>query len=299
MKKRKPERNNFSAYRKGAEQKSSAPFLFHSHIIRKTHIEFIKQSSYNGGVITVDREKTSLNILKFILFALIFVVVGIGICTLWSFIGKLAVTGIDDVLASPEKELPVIIIDAGHGGIDGGAVGCGSVSEKDLNLDIALRLSDILSAAGIPNRLTRSEDIMLESPGSSSKKNGDLAARKKIAESYENAVFVSIHMNSFPIAKYNGLQVYYSQNNDKSYELANLIQTDIAERLQPENKRKTKAATSNIYLLNNLSCPAVLVECGFLSNPEECERLATEEYRREIALSLACSVCEYIYGNTP
>ncbi len=247
----------------------------------------------------MEKEKTGLNILKFILFAMIFVAVGVGICTLWSFIGKLAVKGIDDVLADPEKELPVVIIDAGHGGIDGGAVGVGSVAEKDLNLDIALRLSDILSAAGIPNRLTRSEDIMLENHGSSSKKNGDLAARKKIAESYTNAVFVSIHMNSFPIQKYSGLQVYYSPNNEKSRELANLIQTDIAKRLQPENKRKIKAATSSIYLLDNLSCPAVLVECGFLSNPEECTRLATEEYRREIALSIACSVCEYIYGDTP
>ena len=106
-------------------------------------------------------------------------------------------------------------------------------------------------------------------------------------------------MNSFPIQKYSGLQVYYSPNNEKSRELANLIQTDIAKRLQPENKRKIKAATSSIYLLDNLSCPAVLVECGFLSNPEECARLATEEYRREIALSIACSVCEYIYGDTP
>ena len=104
----------------------------------------------------MEKEKTGLNILKFILFAMIFVAVGVGICTLWSFIGKLAVKGIDDVLADPEKELPVVIIDAGHGGIDGGAVGVGSVAEKDLNLDIALRLSDILSAAGIPNRLTRS-----------------------------------------------------------------------------------------------------------------------------------------------
>lgn len=247
----------------------------------------------------MDKEKAGLSILKFILFALVFITVGVGICMLWSFIGRLAVKGIDDVLAESEKELPTVIIDAGHGGTDGGASGIGSVVEKDLNLDIALRLSDILSAAGIPNRLTRSEDIMLENPGSSSKKNGDLAARKKIAESYTNAVFVSIHMNSFPIRKYSGLQVYYSPNNEKSRELAEIIQNDVAKRLQPENKRQIKAATSNIYLLDNLNCPAVLVECGFLSNPEECTLLADEAYRRKLTLALACSVCKYIYGNTP
>lgn len=248
----------------------------------------------------MEKEKPYLNILKFILFALIFVAVGVGICTLWSFIGRLAVTGIDDVLAEPETELPVVIIDAGHGGIDGGALGSvGSVVEKDLNLDIALRISDMLTAAGIPNVLTRNDDILLENPGSSSKKNGDLAAREKIAESYDNAVFVSIHMNSFPIQKYNGLQVYYSPNNEKSRELATFIQTDIAKGLQPENKRNIKAATSSIYLLDNLKCPAVLVECGFLSNPEECARLSEEEYRREIALSITGSICKYIYGKTP
>lgn len=248
----------------------------------------------------MEKEKPYLNILKFILFAMIFVAVGIGICALWSFIGRLAATGIDDVLAEPETELPIVIIDAGHGGIDGGAIGAsGAVVEKDLNLDIALRISDMLSAAGIPNILTRSDDVLLESPGSSSKKNGDLAARKKIAESYKNAVFVSIHMNSFPIQKYSGLQVYYSPNNEKSRELASLIQTDIAKTLQPENKRKIKVASSSIYLLDNLKCPAVLVECGFLSNPEECARLSDEEYRRETALSITCSICKYIYGNTP
>lgn len=245
--------------------------------------------------------RASSNMIKFIVFSLLFIGIGLAICSLWSFIESLATDGIGDALAASGggKVAPTVIIDPGHGGADGGAVGTNSVCEKDLNLDVALKLSDMLNAMGIRTLLTRDSDVMLSDEGASSHKNGDLSARRKIAESIDNAIFVSIHMNSFPIAKYSGTQVYYSANNEESSVLAKLIQDGVRASLQPSNTRRTKAATSSIYLLDKLTCPAILIECGFISNPEECTRLCNEEYRQELALSIACSLREYIYRQYP
>lgn len=199
--------------------------------------------------------------------------------------------------AFADEALPTVIIDAGHGGEDGGAIGFGDVYEKDLNLSIALMLSDILKLNGINTVLTRSEDILLYDKNSDyqgQKKVQDLATRRKIAESYENAIFVSIHMNAFPEEKYSGLQVYYSKNEPSSKALAENIQDITKELLLPENNRKCKEAGKNIYLLDRLECPAVLVECGFLSNKEECARLSEREYRQKLALCLASAVTKYV-----
>ena len=122
----------------------------------------------------------------------------------------------------------------------------------------------------------------------------DLATRLKIAKETENAIFVSIHMNSFPQTQYSGLQVYYSGNDPRSASLANLIQKRVREELQPTNSRKTKAATSSIYLLDRITSPAILVECGFLSNPEECQKLSSEEYQDQLARILAKTIADYV-----
>jgi len=194
---------------------------------------------------------------------------------------------------------PTVIIDAGHGGKDGGTVGSdGQTVEKELNLDIAKRMQEILLAHGYEVIMTRSEDIMLSDPMiTSSKKAGDLSARLKIMKSYENAIFISIHMNAFSDSRYSGLQVYYSANDQRSAALAQRIQSDTVKNLQPQNDRKVKRADENIYLLNRATCPAVLVECGFLSNPEECASLASPEYRAALAESICGSVCDYICEN--
>ena len=197
------------------------------------------------------------------------------------------------IAASP----PTVIIDAGHGGEDGGTVGVNGVYEKDLNLKIALILDEWLRAEGINTVLTRTEDILLYDKNSDyrgQKKVQDLAARRKIAEQYENAILVSIHMNAFPEAKYSGLQVYYSKNDPTSKMLADEIQKLAREFLQPQNTRKIKPAGENIYLLDRLSCPAVLIECGFLSNPEECTNLSNEEYQKKLAFSIYLSIVNYL-----
>ena len=176
-----------------------------------------------------------------------------------------------------------VVIDAGHGGRDGGATALSAMPEKDLNLDIALAVRDYLSAAGIDVIMTRTEDVMLTDGEGGTNKNQDLRARKKIAESTENAVFVSIHMNSFPIEKYYGLQVYYSDNNEKSKALAASIQEKANTTLCQGSNRKIKNAGDSIYLLDELTCPAILIECGFLSNEAEALKLNDPEYRRKMA----------------
>ena len=188
-----------------------------------------------------------------------------------------------------------VVLDAGHGGEDGGAVGVSGVCEKDLNLSITLILRDLLVANGVNVVLTREDDRLLYDRNVNyhgRKKALDLAARKKIAEETPNAVFVSIHMNSYPQAQYKGLQVWYSPNEARSEEIATRVQERVAANMQPENGRSIKRATSSIYLLHRLQIPAILIECGFLSNAEDCARLEDPAYQRQLALQIMLALCE-------
>ena len=187
-----------------------------------------------------------------------------------------------------------IVIDAGHGGIDGGAVADDGTLEKDLNLALAKSVERVLLSLGAKVVMTRTEDVMYAEPSSTHKKLDDLTHRIGTVDGAGECVFVSIHMNKFPVRKYSGLQVYYSKNNDESKPLADALQSAAASFIQPGNTRQTKAAGDEIYLLSKLTCPAVLVECGFLSNPEELELLKTEEYRNKLATVIAITVMEYI-----
>jgi len=235
---------------------------------------------------------------QYLLFCIIFVVL-----LIFLILSTLHFTDLlDDEVSIPMDEdssqtLPVVVIDAGHGGEDGGAIGNNGVYEKDLNLQITRILNDLLNANGIPTVMTRTEDILLYDPNSDfqgQKKIQDLATRKRIAEQYEDVVFISIHMNAFPQAQYSGLQVYYSPNSSRSMELARDIQETTKALLLPENTRSIKPSGGNIYLLDRLQCPSVLIECGFLSNPQECERLCTEEYQQQMAFTICISVLEYL-----
>jgi len=191
-----------------------------------------------------------------------------------------------------------VVIDAGHGGRDGGAVAGDGTLEKHLNLAVAKHLKALLESADIRVVMTRETDIELASPDSSHKKADDLNARLNIASECENAVFVSIHMNRFPVEKYRGLQVYYSENHEQSLSLAQTVQTVAEDTLQNTNGRKIKPAGSSIYLMAHLEIPAILVECGFLSNPEETELLKSEAYQKKLALCLYASLIRYFSENT-
>lgn len=192
-----------------------------------------------------------------------------------------------------------VVLDAGHGGEDGGCEGNGLV-EKDLNLDITLRLASLLGEQGVTVVLTRDTDILLydiNSDYQGKKKAQDVRKRLEIAKSQENPLLVSIHMNYFAQTQYSGLQVWYSKNDARSKILANLIQSNVKSELQPSNKRVTKEATSSIFLLHNATFPAVLIECGFLSNPDEARALADENYRQNLANSIFKSIMTYISQN--
>ena len=192
-----------------------------------------------------------------------------------------------------------IVLDAGHGGEDGGAQGNG-LSEKDLNLDITLRVATLLRKQGVNVVLTRDTDVLLYDKNSDyegKKKYQDVRKRLEIANSCENPVLVSIHMNYFSQTKYSGLQVWYSKNDSRSKILANLIQSNVKSTLQENNTRAIKESTSSIFLLHNATFPAVLIECGFLSNPDEAHALGDANYRQNLANVIFKSIMNYISNN--
>lgn len=193
-----------------------------------------------------------------------------------------------------------VVIDAGHGGEDGGASGDDGTREKDMNLEIAKSVNDILSASGVSCVMTRTEDKLLYdaygdlSDYTGKKKVYDLKNRLRIAGENPDAVLVSIHMNAFSSKKYSGLQVYYSPNDARSETLAGLVQGTVRQYVQPDNDRETKRAGSSIYLLNRVKSPGILVECGFLSNDAECKNLNDPAYRQKLALAISSAIMEYL-----
>lgn len=197
------------------------------------------------------------------------------------------------------SKIPVIIIDAGHGGFDGGAVAPDGTIEKDINLKISLYLQEYLELSGFETVMTRYEDISLEDDGLNTirqKKTSDIHNRLKLMSDTRNALFISIHQNKYHVEKYRGLQVFYSPDfSEESSELARNIQENVTEILQPDNERQIKKCGTSVYLIYNAVKPAVLVECGFLSNYNETELLKTDEYQRKIAYSIATGIQDYIY----
>ncbi|QZY54586.1 N-acetylmuramoyl-L-alanine amidase CwlD [Crassaminicella profunda] len=188
----------------------------------------------------------------------------------------------------------VIIIDAGHGGIDGGAVGKNGVLESKINLEIALRVRKLLEQDGAIVLLTRDQDMGLYSDDGTirKKKNEDLKNRKKLRDESEADIFVSIHMNSFSESKYYGAQTFYPKNSDESKRLAELMQEEFIRVLDNGNKRVAKQK-SDIYLLKQCSMPTVLVECGFLSNPTEERLFQDEKYQEKVAWSIYIGILRY------
>ena len=198
--------------------------------------------------------------------------------------------------SSADEGHPTVILDAGHGGEDGGAVGVGGVKEKDLNLSITLQLASLLREAGVKVILTREDDRLLytaEENVKGRRKEYDLKNRLAVAKDNPEALFISIHMNTFQSPKYAGLQVYYART-EGSRALAESIQGTVREQLQPENTRKVHVTTSSIYLLDKAIGRAVLIECGFLSNAAECDRLTQKDYQDRLCFSLFCGIMKYI-----
>ncbi len=182
------------------------------------------------------------------------------------------------------------IIDAGHGGMDGGASGLNGTLEKDLNLVIAWTVNDILNVCGYSTLMTRESDVMLGNSDKGSAKMQDLTARLDIAREHPGATFISIHMNKFPLEYCHGMTVYYSPNNPQSEKLGETIRQANIRYLQSDNTREMKKADSAIFILNRIESPAVLVECGFLSNENESKLLLSEDYRSKLSAVIATSL---------
>lgn len=186
-----------------------------------------------------------------------------------------------------------VVIDAGHGGEDGGTSSTSGLRESGLNLEISLRLNDLLHFLGVKTVMVRQTDISVYTEGTTiaQKKVSDIHNRVKLVEETPNALLVSIHQNHFSEEKYRGAQVFYAAT-DGSQELAEQIQAAIATQVDTNNHRECKKA-QDIYLLTHVSCPAVLVECGFLSNPAETKLLQDPDYQKKLAATLAVCIASY------
>ena len=228
---------------------------------------------------------------KYAEMALVYMaVVGIFLGITWA--GSRTVT----VMAqrSPVEREYTIVIDAGHGGEDGGAVSCTGVMEKQINLEISLKLNDLFHLLGCKTRMIRADDRSVYVAGDTiaRRKVSDLKERVRMLEETENPILVSIHQNLFPDARYSGAQVFYGRAGE-GQGLAEELQSIFRQTINPGSNREAKQA-KNIYLMEHTPCTGVLVECGFLSNPEEEALLRTRVYQQRICCVIASTVANHL-----
>lgn len=199
---------------------------------------------------------------------------------------------------SPITDRITFIIDAGHGGVDGGATSYSGILESAINLEIAIRLNDLMHLLGMQTVMTRTTDISVYTEGKTiaAKKVSDLKSRVKTANETENAVLISIHQNYFSDNKYNGPQVFYP-NNSVSKDLGMEMQTALVNHLYPESNRKIKKA-DGIYLMENIHCPGILIECGFLSNPSDDAKLRNPDYQKKLCCVITSVLNRFTNMNT-
>lgn len=248
----------------------------------------------------VEKNKTHSRITSFIgIFSALSIVFSLSVVLLGSMFSaddETKPTSVDNTVSKC-----IVVIDPGHGGEDGGAVASDGTVEKDLNLAFGKTVDDLCGLFGIESVLTRNTDVLLYDKYSEledytgKKKVYDLKNRLRFAEEFgDNALFLGIHMNKFSDGKYSGTQVYYSPNSAYSMTLAQALQGKVKESLQPENERAVKKAGSSIFLLKRLQIPAILAECGFLSNEAETARLNSAEYKKEFSLTTAVVLGEFL-----
>lgn len=202
--------------------------------------------------------------------------------------GSRAVTVISaDMPIQAEK---IYVIDAGHGGVDGGATSCTGILESQYNLEIALKLRDLMHLFGMHTVMIRETDCSVYTKGETiaQKKISDLKERVRIVNDIDDAVLISIHQNHFQQEKYSGAQVFYAPT-EGSKALALRMQDALVQTVNPGSKRQIKKA-DGIYLMQNIDCPGILIECGFLSNPNETYLLGNADYQKKLCSTIACTV---------
>lgn len=198
--------------------------------------------------------------------------------------------------SAPVTNRKTVVIDAGHGGVDGGATSCTGVLESQFNLEIATRLNDLMHLLGMQTLMIRETDCSIYTQGEtiSQKKISDLRERVRIVNSIEDPVLISIHQNHFSDSKYSGAQVFYPATTG-SRELSMKLQEYLKSTLNPNSNRQIKKADS-IYLMQHINCPGALIECGFLSNPQEEYLLRTQAYQQKLCSVIACTVSIWLWG---
>ena len=192
---------------------------------------------------------------------------------------------------APVQRTGPLVLDAGHGGEDGGAVSRTGVPESQINLAIVLNLRDILGLYGVDPILLRETDVSLHDDDAKTlreKKRSDLKNRVEAIEGVEGVTLLSIHQNTYPGSRYHGAHVFYAPT-DGSQALAEHFQNSIKAALQPENERAVKRIPDTVYIMNHVTCPAVLIECGFLTTPEEETLLRDEDYQRRLSAVIAAA----------
>lgn len=228
------------------------------------------------------------NWIVFTPFYLLVVILFLGIAQA----GSQTVTTIKQQRAVPREHR--IVIDAGHGGVDGGATSCTGVLESHINLEIALRLEDLFHLLGYDTVMIRRTDESIYTQGNTiaAQKVSDLKERVRISNETPGAVLISIHQNTYANSRYRGAQVFYS-NDDRSKKLAQSMQQNLITALNDSNQRKSRPA-KGMYLMEHITCPGVLIECGFVTNPEEEALLRDDDYQRKLCAVIASTVSSYL-----
>lgn len=185
-----------------------------------------------------------------------------------------------------------LVLDAGHGGIDGGAISDSGLKESDINLQIALKTEALVRFLGIDTVMTRETDTD-NSDNKAYSEHDNLVQRVKLANSTKNAVLISIHQNKFPSAVVSGAEVMYSDNDD-SKALGLITQDNLVALLDSSNRRVARPAPKELLLTSSVECPTILVECGFMSNPQEVQKLASNDYQLKLAAILAGSYIQFL-----
>lgn len=199
--------------------------------------------------------------------------------------------------SAPAAEIPVVVLDAGHGGMDGGCSSDDGVPEKGINLDIMLSVRDMCRVFGYQTEVTRERDVSIHDSGIQgigNQKKSDMDNRLALFNKYPNAVCVSIHQNKFTDSQFSGAQMFYSPANAENQRFAEIMQGKFRENIQPENQRETKLCGKELFLCYFSKNPTIMAECGFLSNPDEAAKLKTDEYRKQVAFTIFEGINEFI-----
>ncbi len=206
--------------------------------------------------------------------------------------GSNAVTTMSEIKTIERQHC--VVIDPGHGGEDGGAVSRSGILESKFNLEIAQRLNDLMNLLGYDTKMTRTADISIYTKGEtlSQKKISDLKERVKLISETDNAVLLSIHQNFYPDDRYSGAQTFFAKSKE-SEQLAKQLQVAFISFLNFNSNRQAKKS-SGIYLMEHVQCPAVLIECGFLSNASDEAKLKDPEYQKKLCAVIAATTGQYL-----